>query len=221
MQRMLAEWESHGIQEICIEFRTILTLLELVHLPPKRGGQIVDSGITSHRLDIPLSERPDSTWTRATGTNQIPLFILVQTLSPPESEFVDTEAQRNQRSNLSFSPKITTFNGLSPLVSDVRTRPFVTSFRSTASGLLPSITNVNEGREINVFAFAGPDNVTLRLHFRQSIIQDLTLKNLVLPSHKHRIQVPKVREVLLQSTAQLNSADTLLVSHWSVIPRDT
>ena len=88
-------------------------------------------------------------------------------LSDLEAFFFISAAQGDERSNLLFAPKVTTFNGIPATVSDTRNRPFVTSLVPTvgfaAIGYTPIITNVPEGITLTATPVVSADRRFVRL----------------------------------------------------------
>ena len=88
-------------------------------------------------------------------------------LSDLEAFFFIQAAQGDERSNLLFAPKVTTYNGISATISDNVNRPFVTSLQpivgNFAVGFQPVITSLQEGVTLTVLPVVSADRRYVRV----------------------------------------------------------
>ena len=212
IDRRLSAWESDELRQVTIEVRRISTRLELAHLLPTNGGQVIDSGIVPHRPARSLAVVPEQILrARGGATVQKPISIFVQHLIPVDVAFIADQSQRHERTNATFGPKIRMQNGTVATASSGSRRPFATSVSTSPSGVQPRIVNVAEGIEVDVFAYAHSDMVNLRLKYRVETIQEVKAQSHFIKSRKLQPQIPYVHEMTLESSAIVKSGDTLLI----------
>ncbi|MFZ4683948.1 MAG: hypothetical protein ACOYMS_15690, partial [Terrimicrobiaceae bacterium] len=186
--------------------------MKLSELFPQTGGQIFNSTPISRLPESNISKQFESQL--ATTSNQLlqsPLPVFVLTLLPDAASYCCSLAKGDQRSCLLFAPKVTVFDGLTAMISDERSRPFVTGFRSTHPGLEPEITTWQDGIQLRMTAHAISDKVHLNVAGRFSNILNVRTRTFRYESGEFQLQIPEQQESVFQSTTILNDGDTLVL----------
>ena len=209
---LISHYIADGRRQICFEIRTVRTAMELGQLFPQTGGQICNSMSTSQSMRLPGSRQFDVSTTKASSQSlQTPLPVFVSILSPDAAKYCLNQAQGDQRANVLFAPKVTTFDGISAMISDERSRPFVTGFVSSNSGLEPKTTTGHDGFQLQVTGQAVADKVHLNVAFRLSNILNVRTRKFRSESREFQLQVPEQQESVFQSNVILDDGHTLVL----------
>ncbi len=210
--RMISHYVVDGRRQITVEIRTIRTSIELSQLFPQAGGQIFNSTSISNPFGSIGSHLSDTPSTKASSQSlQTPLPVFVSTLSPDTATYCLNQAQGDQRANVLFAPKVTSFDGISAMISDERSRPFATGFVSAGSGLEPKATTGHDGFQLQTTAQAVADKVHLNVAFKLSNILNVRTRKFRSESGEFQIQVPEQQESVFQSNVILDDGHTLVL----------
>jgi type II secretory pathway component GspD/PulD (secretin) len=209
---LISHYIADGRRQISFEIRTVRTAMELTNLFPQTGGQIYNSMSISHPMGSQGSIQFDSITTKASNQSlQSPLPVFVSILSPDAAKYCLNQAQRDQRANVLFAPKVMTFDGICAMVSDERSRPFVTGFLSSNSGLEPKITTVQDGFQLQATGQAITDKVHLNVAFMISNILNVRTRKFRSESGEFQLQVPEQQESVFHTRVILNDGHTLVM----------
>ncbi len=210
IEELLDRWTRHGQRQITHEVRMLTTPLSLKSLLQGAGGQILNggrSGGTSHKLSAgSLSD--NQAWTQ----QSTPFYT--QVLSQAESYAVIQRLRSDARSNLMFCPKVTTFDGVSAIIHDGSTRPFVTAVETHGDGTFsPGITMTQEGSKLNMRSLIDEDgrSSNLHLHWLQSELTDVELIETRSGERSVTLQIPHVSQIALRTSARIPAGHSLLV----------
>ena len=210
--RMISHYVVDGRRQITVEIRTIRTSIELSQLFPQAGGQIFNSTSISNPLGSFGSNLSDTPSTKASSQSlQTPLPVFITTLSPDTATYCLNQAQGDQRANVLFAPKVTSFDGISAMISDERSRPFATGFVSAGSGLEPKATTGHDGFQLQTTAQAVADKVHLNVAFKLSNILNVRTRKFRSESGEYQLQIPEQQESVFQSNVILNDGHTLVL----------
>jgi bla regulator protein BlaR1 len=223
IQHLLSHWREHGQQQICFEVRFLSTPRELSELLPIAGGEVVGAAWQKSDSSSALSIDPVAT-VQATSqqSTQCSVPAYIRMLSPAEREVLLENVQRDARSNALYAPKITVFEGLSASVHAGTSRPFVTGLTTLPDGKFqPQITIVPEGLTLQVIGITEEGRLPTRLQVRYGFAELLDVETLTIRSQPQdlKVQVPHVRESVVESAARLGEGHSLLLAPLRRDPR--
>ncbi len=211
--RLISQWTANGRPQITVEVRTIVTAVELGQLFPQTGGQIYNSTSISDEMNPRISKQFNAPFTKTSNQLlQSPLPVFVAALLPDAAKYCCSQVQGDQRSNILFAPKVTMFDASTASVGVVKkSRPFVTGFLTTHSGLEPKIVTCQDGIQFQAMAQAVSDTVHLNVACKISSILDVRTRKYRSESGEFQIQIPEQQESVFQSNVVLDDGHTLVL----------
>lgn len=210
---LLSNWTIHGQQQISIEFRAYMTQRQLSQLLPAGGGQVINSQPVMHQIEFATPGEADNKPQLITRTGEhspVPAFI--QVLTSNEAFRLVRHIWPQGRVSVMFAPKVTIFEGSTATISTESIRPFATGFLTSHSGTLePHISTFQDGMRVHTFAYVDSGKIHLSVGCQISQILDVQVRKLQSESKEMNIQIPKVHETILESAAELNEGESLIL----------
>ncbi len=235
LKQRLEAFEQSGLWQVVVDMRVIetdirllnqfdwfgsdpQTLCQRIETTPRLDEQ--EAWPTLFAIDAPSGQAVP---TLTSGLSQSPSTpVLAIKVSRVDSERLLHRCQRDQRSNVLQSPKVTLFNGQAGTISDLAQRPFVTDVSvirgELASALQPKISIYEEGWKfrIKTTVTADANQVELQCIFTHSSIGEVRLADLPRiaanqPDGEVTIQVPSVQVDSIAVQSRLAADEVLLV----------
>ena len=202
--------------QICIELRTLTARPE--DLATMKAGQFVRAQPVAVKPGPPAISDEELrssggiqlvTATRVVEQKQ-PVFV--RRLSDKQAFELLRGAQRNERVNMLFAPKVTLFDSQEAEISDTTQRPFVVALTRTDRGVEPVVQVHEDGVRTAVRATVKKGRVRLDVAITHSDITSVETRNVGTDERKvHRVQLPKVKTDKVQLSAIVEDGGTLAI----------
>jgi len=160
--------------------------------------------------DLPLPETRPQRRTRAQTVVEKRLPVMIEVMDDRRVSKVIGQLQGDSRVNLFTSPKVTTLNGQSALVSDCSQRPFVVGIDDGA----PQIRIVDEGFTMQLRPIRRKD-ASIWLDYVLTLASIHDVETTTIPSANGQtgttLQVPVVAKTQLEASVEVSSGKTLVI----------
>ena len=150
------------------------------------------------------------------STGELPTLLAKLNLHQA-TQFIEN-AQQDERSLISFLPKVTIFNGQKITIEDSVHRPFVVGLQKMKSGKMePMISILSDGKQISVRPVLSADLKTIQLtgEFEMSNIVDVNTATTNLGGKDYSIQIPQVQKHRVHISKEMTDQQSLLINCYS------
>ena len=202
--------------QICIEFRTLtarpndLASMKVGHLVRTQPVAIKPKPPTIS--DDELRSSGGIQLVSATRVVEQKQPVFVRRLSDKQAFELLRGAQRNERVNMLFAPKVTLFDSQEAEISDTTQRPFVVALKRTDRGVEPVVRVHEDGVRTAVRATVKDGRVRLDVAITHSDITSVETRTIGTDDRKMlKVQVPKVETDKVRLSAMVEDGATLAI----------
>lgn len=211
---LLDAWATSGISQIVFEARLAAVSTDITPIAGIEWSNL--EGYVAPKFDTKFESLPDSKEPIVQASASVEEYFPVRiALLTEEQEFqLIKKAQSDERSNMTFCPKFTSFNGQKAMVTNLLYRPYVIGVEQQENKQLKAkIKVIEEGVSLKIRPILSMDRSVVHLNgvIQLSKIVDVNFLTTKIAGKEATIQIPRVHRRRISIASNLKDQQCLLV----------